>query len=133
MPKNHHHPHHHHHRSDKAAAAAAAATNKINLLTHSPGRSMPPEVMSVDESDTLLEENETIGEIISERRRIAATTTETGRRLINPAVTIVEMSGIKASTSAQSDKPLLTPSSTTGDAKSPFTENNTANSTGLYD
>lgn len=121
MAKNHHH--HHHHRSDKKSV------NKINLLTHSPGRSMPPEVMSVDEADTLLEENETIGEIISERRRIA--TTETGRRLVNPAVTIVEMSGIKASTSAQSDKPLLTPSST-GDVKSPFTENNTANSTGLY-
>lgn len=118
MPKK----HHHHQRNDNKSV------NKINNLTHSPGRSMPPEVMSVDESDTLLEENETIGEIISERRRIA--TTEMGRRLVNPAVTIVEMSGIKASTSAQSDKPLLTPS--TGEAKSPFADNNTANSTGLY-
>lgn len=114
--------HHHHRRSDHKAA------NKINYLTHSPGHSMPPEVMSVDEADTLLEENESIGEIISERRRLAAS--ETGRRLINPAVTIVEMSGIKTSTSAQSDKPLLTPS--TGEGKLPFPENSTANSTGLY-
>lgn len=106
---------------------------RISYLTHSPHRSMPPEIMSIDESDTLLEEgHETgmVGEIVSERRdrrKNGSHMSETGlnRRLINPAVTIVEMT-------TPSDKvqvPLLTPLE--GSSPSPFSENNTnVNSTG---
>uniref|UniRef100_A0A336MXW6 CSON006575 protein n=1 Tax=Culicoides sonorensis TaxID=179676 RepID=A0A336MXW6_CULSO len=105
---------------------------RISYLTHSPHRSMPPEILSIDESDTLLEEGmESVGEIISERRerrKNGSHLHETGmnRRLINPAVTIVEMT----SPTDKVQQPLLTPLET--NSPSPFAENNTnVNSTGI--
>lgn len=107
---------------------------RISYLTHSPNRSMPPEIMSIDESDTLLEEGHEVGmvgEFMSERRdrrKNGSHMQETAinRRLVNPAVTIVEM------TTPISDKvqiPLLTPLE--GTSPSTFGENNTnVNSTG---
>lgn len=105
---------------------------RICYLTHSPNRSMPPEIMSIDESDTLLEEGCETGMIgivgeRRDRRKNGSHMAETGinRRLINPAVTIVEMT-------TPTDKvqiPLLTPLE--GSSPSPFSENNTnVNSTG---
>lgn len=99
---------------------------RISYLTQSPHRSMPPEIMSIDESDTLLEEGcevGMVGEIVSERRdrrKNGSHIAETGminRRLINPAVTIVEMT---------------TPTTPLeGTSPSTFGENNTnVNSTG---
>lgn len=111
-----------HHRLDHGRAHSGGGGHHSH---HSPNRPMPPEVLSIDEEITLLEENDAIGEIINERRRHHGS--ETSRRLVNPAVTIVEMTGIKASTSGASDKPLLTP---LGEGKPPLGENNTANSTG---
>ncbi|XP_063707723.1 uncharacterized protein LOC134836449 [Culicoides brevitarsis] len=107
---------------------------RISYLTHSPHRSMPPEIMSIDESDTLLEEGCeacVVGEIVSERRDRRKNgshlpETSINRRLINPAVTIVEMT-------TPTDKvaiPLLTPLE--GTSPSPYSENNTTvNSTGI--
>lgn len=119
-----------------------AESSKPPRISYLPSQSsMPPEVMSIDESDTLLEEYDNVGEIISERRRNGGgvgggggndAVTEpfvVNRRLVGPAVTIVEMSGV----GPQNDKlqqPLLTP--LVGQSPSPFGENNTANSTGKY-
>lgn len=105
---------------------------RISYMTHSPNRSMPPEIMSIDESDTLLEEGcemGIVGEIVSERptrdRRKNGTESGINRRLINPAVTIVEMT----SPTDRVQIPLLTPLE--GTSPSNFGENNTnVNSTG---
>lgn len=125
-----------HHR---VGGAESGKPPRISYLpSQSSSQQMPPEVMSVDESDTLLEEYDNVGEIISERRRNGGGTGDgshpvtepfvVNRRLVGPAVTIVEMSDIGTPGCDKLQQPLLTPLA--GQSPSQLGENNTANSTG---